>query len=428
MADESFVLMSGFTDKKTYKLWLNLFWSGLLIYIGSYVLTITTLVNYKFCNLFQILGLLILIPTSFILAKRKIDTVYLRVLFFLYCCWSLSLIFRVKQFDYDSIKHILLYPNYGFIVYVIPLVLLFPRNIIFFKKTFDFIVIFAILYLIYDIFFLKVLLAPYQGYGNSMIVVETFSNHLSLPCGFLLLTYVYHSKKRNMFALFIILLTFLFAVIRARRGMMFMSLSMLTFSYAIYQYANKTKIINIILGLFLIITISFIGYKIYYENRNDTFGYITQRIGEDTRNGVEQDFYRDLKTKDWIIGKGIIGEYYCPGVPQGPGLPPSIFRKVIETGYLQTILNGGIVSLGLFLLIAIPAIFKGLFFSRNILSKASAIWILLTLLFSYPGTPTAFSLFYILVWISIGICYSNEIRSIPDDRIRELFSENKTAL
>jgi hypothetical protein len=298
-------------------------------------------------------------------------------------------------------------------------VLLIPRTPVFLKKTIDAITLFSILYIIYVLMFLNILLAPYKGYANSMIVVENFSNHLSLPSGFLLFTYIYHSKKQNLLALFILFLTFILAAIRARRGMMFMSFSMLTITYLIYQYANKTKIINIILSLFLVSTISFIAVNIYIKNRNDTFSYINQKIADDSRSGVEKYFYKGMTTNDWIIGKGYNGQYYCPMWDEITGIP-SIYRDVIETGYLQTILNGGIVSLVLFLLIAVPAIVKGLFSSRNILSKAAAIWIFLFLLFNYPATPTAFSLFYILVWISIGICYSDEIRSMPDDTLKEL--------
>jgi len=414
---------SDITGKNT-PIWLNIFWVGFLFYIGSYVISITGQVSHVVCNLFQILGLLMFVPTASILSQSKISNMYLRVVFFLFCCWSIGVIFRGIKLDYDYIKYFLFNPSAGFLVYLIPFILLIPINTLFLKKTFDTLMIFSIFYIIYDIMFLNVLLAPYKGYANSMIVIESFSNHLSLPSGFLLLTYIYHSKKRNFFALFIIFLTFLLATIRARRGLMFMSFTMMIVTYLLYQYANKTKIINIILSLFLISTISFIAVNIYVKNRNDTFGYITQKIAADTRSGVETYFYKGMTTKDWIIGKGINGKYYCPMWDEITGIP-SIYRDVIETGYLQVILNGGIVSLGLFSLIAIPAILKGFFSSRNILSKAAALWIFLFLIFSYPGTPTSFSLFYILVWISIGICYSNEYRSMSDDSIKELLSDNK---
>jgi hypothetical protein len=121
---------------------------------------------------------------------------------------------------------------------------------------------------------------------------------------------------------------------------------------------------------------------------------------------------------DWIIGKGIKGQYYCPNVDEDA---VTNYRSVIETGYLQIILKGGLISLALFVLITVPAIFKGIFYSKNILSKAAGIWILLSLLSLYPATVNTFSLRYLLVWISIGICYSNKIRNIPDKVLEKYF-------
>jgi hypothetical protein len=161
------------------------------------------------------------------------------------------------------------------------------------------------------------------------------------------------------------------------------------------------------------------GLKVYKDDKNNLFSLITERADEDTRSGVEEYFYKDMDTKSWIIGRGISGEYYCPGI-DADGF--SNYRDSIETDYLNIILKGGIISLALVLLIAIPAIIKGLFNSKNILSKASGIWILLWLIDLYPANVSAFNLNYLLVWISIGICYSSTIRNMPESAIKEIFT------
>lgn len=124
-----------------------------------------------------------------------------------------------------------------------------------------------------------------------------------------------------------------------------------------------------------------------------------------------------MKPLDWIIGKGINGQYFCPGVIVGEGTI-SVYRRGIETDFLNIILKGGIISLGLKLLIAIPAMFLGFLKSKNLLSKASAIWIMIYLVFLYPSTVTSFTLSYILLWISIGICYTKQVREMSDDEIK----------
>jgi hypothetical protein len=76
-----------------------------------------------------------------------------------------------------------------------------------------------------------------------------------------------------------------------------------------------------------------------------------------------------------------------------------------------------VISLFLFVLIAIPGMIKGIFTSDNLLSKAAGIWIGLFFLYAYPGGPAIFTLNYTLVWLSIGICYSEKIRKMTDNEI-----------
>ena len=165
-----------------------------------------------------------------------------------------------------------------------------------------------------------------------------------------------------------------------------------------------------------VIFIGFIALFMAGRKTPAMFSFLVDRGEEDTRSGVEVYMYADMSTTDWIIGKGINGEYYCPivdNVNDATG-----YRAYIETGYLQIILKGGVLGLALLLLILIPAIYKGLFKSRNILSKAAAIWILLWILYEYPTIGFNFSMHYILVWICVGICYSKKIRKMADSTIK----------
>jgi hypothetical protein len=396
---------------------LNFFWFGFIIYTLSWTLTTTTYVNFIPFQVIQILGILLFVPAAIKLIKWEFDNTYLKFIFILYCTWIITVIIRGFLFEYKFVKFLLLDSYEGIFVYLAPLILLFPKNPAYLKKVFKVIVIFGIFYIIYDIYCINDLLFPGQN-TKSQGIVEYFSKTLSIPSGFLLLTYIYQSKKRRLFALFLIILTFLFVLIRARRGMIFMVMSILTASYIIYLFTNKVRIIN---GIFSIILASFIfayGANIYNKNKTGIFSFIESRKMEDTRTGVELYFYRDLNTMDWIIGRGINGSYYCPGIDN----PFSVYRYGIETDYLSIILKGGIISLGLQLLMIIPAIFKGLFHSKNILSKAAGTWILFYLTDLYPVPITDFTLNYLLVWISIGICYSKNIRDIPETSMVEIFS------
>jgi hypothetical protein len=244
---------------------------------------------------------------------------------------------------------------------------------------------------------------------TSVEIVEVFTSELSLACGFLLLTYIYHSKPQKIFIWSIVILSILFAIIRARRSLMFILICPVLITYLIYITKNKLKLPVVILSIFLCGLLMIYGIKFF--NESSLFSSVKKRGLEDTRSNVEDCYYSDMKTIDWIIGKGMNGRYYCPDIDANG---TTDYRYVIETGYLNIILKGGLIDVVLLLLIMIPAIFMGLFYSNNLLSKAAAIWILLWLIDLFPTMIATFTLNYLLVWISVAICYNKRIRNVPE--------------
>jgi len=408
---------------KRESIFLDIFWLGIIIYMVSHALASTEQFNYVLSNIFQILGLGMMFSTGFYIFHSKLEDIYLKVVFFVYIAWLLTIVIRGIKFDYEFIKLLLFSPVRGVFPYLIPLFIFYPRKISYYLKLFDAVFILAVFYIFLDIIFVKQLVVP----GNNMIsqgIIENFSQYLGIPAGFLLLTFIYHKRNKGLFYLFVISLTFILAVIRARRGLMFMSLTILLFSYLVYQIANKTKVAHTVVSFFALIIIAYSAVIIYDQNRKDTFSLITERFEQDTRSRVEEYFYQDLKPVDWVFGKGMQGEYFCPGVEEGIGRV-TIYRSVIETGYLQVILNSGLIGLVLLLLILIPAMIKGFFRSKNILAKSAAIWIFLFLLYMYPGSFVIFSVYYVLIWISVGICFSDRIRNLTDDDIKSIIQSYK---
>ena len=173
---------------------------------------------------------------------------------------------------------------------------------------------------------------------------------------------------------------------------------------------NQSLIIMIFLGL------AGVGYELYSDNQNVFFSYLSRRIDQDTRTGVEDCFYNDFTFKDWIIGRGFEGRYFCPTIFDNYEL--NDYRPMIETDFLNIILKSGGVYLALLLALMIPAVFKGWFQSKNILSKAAASWIFIWIICLYPANVFAFSLNYLLVWLSVGICFSERIRLMPEEVLK----------
>jgi hypothetical protein len=396
----------------------NCFWVGIIIYtLTSTLYGINFITNPRNAFALQGIGALLFIGSSIFLVHFKFENKYLKYSFILYIFWLIYIISRGFTLNTQFISEMVTDDYAGIFPYFAPFILLFPQKIILYKRLFQVIIAAGIFYLILDAAYIREILNRDITNGDSMLMAEGFSRHLGIPCTFLLLAYSYQTKKIKYFALFITFITIIIAIIRARRGMLFTLVTPMIFASFIYFLESKKK-----MSIFLISMISVIFISIYglaFFSQSSFFSSFKSRIDENTRTGVEDCFYSDLKTSDWVIGKGINGQYYCPNVGQNS---PTDYRSIIETDYLNIILKGGIVSLSLFLLITLPAVVKGIFYSSNNLSKAAGFWILIWLMNLYPTTVVAFNLNYLLLWIAVGICYNKKIRSIPEDLMKLYFS------
>jgi len=397
----------------------NFFWLGFILYTLAYSFFTSSRIIIISLQAIQFGSLALMISSASGFFQFKLDNSYLKFFFTLYFLWQLITVLRGNiSFNATYMKSVIVYP-YIVLLYLSPLLLFFPRNLLFYKKLFTVIITLGIFYILYDILFIRILLNPDNSSEKSKGLVENLSA-LSFSCGFILLTLFYHSKKRQILAVGIILLSLFFLVVRARRGSIFMYCEIIVFSYIMYITRTKKKVLIIFLTAFIALIGTIYISGVYKPFQNRIYGFLLSRGEEDSRTGVELYFYDDMETKDWIIGRGSDGEYFCPDIEKNQ---LTDYRDTIETGYLQTILKGGLISLILFLLIAIPAIIKGIFFSKNTLSKAAGIWILMNIINSYPTVVNGFDLPYLLVWISIGICYSQQILNMRESNLKQFFEK-----
>jgi hypothetical protein len=414
--DRPSIIQAGITLNQSR--FLNLFWTGFITYSVGFTIGTTGIISLPAAQLLQVVGLLLFIPSSFGVIKYQLDNNYLKLIFPLYLLWMLITVWRGLSFDYASIKTTLFEPYNGVFLYLTPLILLLPREPVHYKKLFLAIVYLSIVYLLYDLVFIKKLV---QSGSSSRTMLEYFAKTLGIPAGYLLVTYVYHSRKATLIAALAIFITLLLAIIGARRGLMFMTGTIILFAFLMYCYENRHRFINVVLSAFAVLLVCLYAATMFYSDDIKLFNFAKERMDEDTRSTVELFFYDDMQKKDWLIGRGMNGLVASPvslkedHVGGKPG-----YRDGIETDYLKIILKGGIISLGLLLLIAVPAVFLGLFFSTNLLAKAAALWIVLWMLSLYPTNVTNFTLNYLLVWVSIGICYSKNMRYMPEAELRNI--------
>jgi hypothetical protein len=413
-----------YSISKRQKKSLNIFWIGFLIYTIFETLSATEniYISPEIYPGAQLLGLIIMFTGAVNLIKFKFDNKYLQLIFVIYFLYSLTIIFRDFQYDYVYLKKLLLDPLFGALPFIAPLIIFFPRNIGVYKKLFYTLLILGSVYIIFVILFYNVLRDGDRLNLLSQGLVEVFST-LSLPIGFLLLTYLYHNDKQNLlglgkkniFAICVMMLSLYFLIYRARRGSIFMNLTTMASVGMMYFIHTKKKVLIILMSIVLVLASS-----VFMSNMKmpAMFNFVLDRGDQDTRSELEEYLNADLSSSDWIFGRGINGKYYFPFNENVNDVTGEGYRDVIETGYLQIILKGGIISLVLLLLILLPAVYLGLFKSKSVLSKAAAVWILLWIIYLKPQIGNTFSMHYLLVWTSVGICYSKNLRNMSDNSIK----------
>ena len=171
----------------------------------------------------------------------------------------------------------------------------------------------------------------------------------------------------------------------------------------------------------LIVIMTFMGLTFIFNSGN-LFGTFFKRVGTgmSSRELVIDDFYKDFNRtpNDWIYGRGLFGEFDAGFLNnKKTGL-----RDAIENGYLQHILKGGWIWLGLFILVSIKSIYQGLFHSDNILVKGCALFLLLYFVDMIGfGVPVS-SLKYIMIFLSISVCSSMKWRSYTDEELQDILN------
>ena len=197
----------------------------------------------------------------------------------------------------------------------------------------------------------------------------------------------------------------------ARRGGLAMSVLYLVMAWGMYTFNdNRTSKLKMIVIAVLILAL---GYALFSNMADSFFATLMERGDANTRSGVEESFYADMKTEtDWIFGRGWFGQYYEPGFNK--------FRSSIETGYLALILRGGYLYLIPYVAILLLSFFNGYFKSNNLFCKSFGILCLMQVVSLYPWGWPQFNFFHYFVWLGVWICNNRTYRMMNDDQVNQL--------
>jgi len=245
----------------------------------------------------------------------------------------------------------------------------------------------------------------------------------------LLLFYHYFTIRWRRIILLGTLISLLLSILAATRNeVLSTGLLMLGAGYIQFQrhqlWRTRTRVC--IFGLFALA----LGAVLYVasvdhvplvgDTINSGIDRFKDKLMKNTRSTVEgeslySEFFSDVQGLDLVIGRGCMGIYRTNLGSLDSGVY-EMGRRHIECGYLQVILHGGLVALVLILTLAVPAIYLGLFRSRNWFAQGCALLVITRLCEMVPfGLPSA-DVRYMLFWMAIGACLAYDIRMLSEDQ------------
>lgn len=202
-------------------------------------------------------------------------------------------------------------------------------------------------------------------------------------------------RRSTAFLLFVYLILPFFIVLTNRKG------------------AFVKTIMFVVLGSSLLLSRGFSTKSIETRFEN-SFVILANRMNTDTRSDTEKDFVKDMKSmSDWIWGRGMAGTYYSPSVA---GFA-RVKRQMIETGFFNIILHGGLIMLIPYITLLLFAFYKGYFYSNSLFVKTCAVFCLIHFFTLYPGGTPALTLEYFMVFAFIRICLTPTWLSYKDSEI-----------
>ena len=328
------------------------------------------------------------------------------VLIFLFL-WCFITAFRGVLQEFNLRGLVLMFvENNRILCYFTPLFLFIPFNQCTLKKLKKWGFINLFIFLIVDIYFIRIFTAQALDdvVQNTDIDIQYYISIAQLlPKGvcFLALFFIgdnFTKREKICFAFFLIL-AILAPVLMGRRS----SAATVLLIIGLFVIA-KIRYNKLYLFLFLFFCVIICRmYNTYERDIENMFPILFSRLYDDTRTWLENEFYRSFRndTISWIIGRGSLGTFHSYEYGN---------RSLVETGYLDMILHGGILLLLPYVYILFMGFIRGFFMSKNKIINGMSLFLLANLMLLYPGGHMALDLQAICIWLSVACCSSKKMR------------------
>lgn len=301
----------------------------------------------------------------------------------------------------DFMLHLLTTPKY-----LLPFIIIRLPNIKYFRELLK-------LFFIISLFVIPCWIFNYSNLVQiGTYKAEGIGEGLPYISAFLLGLSSYLSKKQRTINIIIWAIYFILMMLNARRNASFTLLlyAFIAFIFTSLISLKRNSIKTVIIYLFSILTLLVIFLN-FETLSSGIFNNMSNRVGENTRSGVEKFFFADFSNSpisDWIFGRGMDGSYFQPVTNNETG-QITYNRNVIETGYLYMILKGGVLYVIIVVLIMIKALKNG-FFKKSMTLKYIATILFTYFVDLYTTNPVCiFSVRSIIFWFCISMCIQSNI-------------------
>ena len=381
------------------------------VIVGYMILNEFLLVLFNtsiYMKLFAIVSLLISGFFLVFLAYKNFYTLkrihlYFKLLLLLLLIWSLLIIIRSIDMNISNLTTLFFHNQVGMWAWLTPLAIFIGLSITNWLKLFSFLWKF-------------ILLGTFFVFLGTVLEINLSVAAFLSSWPIFLLTHKYHSKK-VLYILFISILIFViyrYFVMGSRSSVitLFLIFLFLIFDHLKNSYMTNRKIFIswalLFFGLFITLQMNSL-YKEFNNNKD---------LSVDSRSFLFNEIFTDMTENELLIGRGALGKYYSPYFDKLKELDieggDAADRSISETGYLQLILKGGYIMLGLYLFILIPAAYLGIFKSNNMISRMSGYIILHYIIMMILIYPPGYKLSFIILWIAVGASISPNIRALRD--------------
>lgn len=416
--------------KKT--LYLNYVLLGLYVYYLGHLFYYYLFAEEKWTRVFNLIGVC-LVLFGFINIKKAInrcDRGFLLVYYIFMTVCVVNVIIGIPQMINEGRTAEMITNPQSMWMFLVGFAFIIPVTHIYIKQIIKWALLYAFTSLLFSLFYFRDLFIDasqlvQSGVWDAFILGRPQEPvFLLVPIAAFFMFFNFFPLKWRILIIVSVLMAILAAAMSGRRYVSLILIGYIIIALYIYLIKRKSRWIRFIVlfsfVLFFITLLLSTQHSVgnFFDNN---LVVLSNRINDDTRSDVETDFYKDMKDpSDFFWGRGMAGTYVSPLLSDIDHL----HRRVVETGYLNIILHGGLLMLVPYVYILLYAFFIGFFYSKNLFVKNCALFIIYHLLLLYPGGHTKLTLEFFILFLFIRICLTRRWRNMDNLVIKQTLAKS----